>query len=82
MTRVRFHKPDNNWDVVGDGLVGHGDRTVGLEEIDGAAVVVSVGGGFGFERREGGEEREEVLTDKPFGVFGVRESGGAALGED
>ncbi|GMN49309.1 hypothetical protein TIFTF001_018474 [Ficus carica] len=33
-------------------------------------------------KREGGGEGDEVLVDKPFGVLGVGEGGGATLGED
>lgn len=66
---VGFHEPDDDGDVVGDALEGHGDGAVGLEEVDGAAVVVGESGGFGFERREGGCEGNEVLADEPFGVL-------------
>lgn len=52
VTRVRFHEPDNNGDVVGNRLIGHGYGSIGLEEINGAAIVVSEGSGFGFKRRE------------------------------
>jgi hypothetical protein len=69
MTRVRFHKPNNNRDVVCDGLVCHRNSSVGLKEINGATVVVSESSGFGFKRRESCDESEKVLTDKPFCVF-------------
>lgn len=82
VARVRLHEPDEGGDVVGDALKRHGDGAVSLEEVDGTAVVVGEGGGFGFEGREGGGEGNEVLADEPLGVLGVREGGGAALGEN
>ena len=82
VTRVRFDKPDDDRDVISDRFESHRNGAVCLEKIDGAAVVVSEGSSFGFERRESGGEGEEVLTDEPFGVFGVREGRRAALGED
>lgn len=82
VTRVRFDEPDYDGDVVSDALVRHGDGTVGLEEVDGAAIVVGKSGGFGLEGRVAGGEGKEVLADQPFGVFGVREGRRAALGED
>ena len=51
---VGLHEPDYDRDVVGDGLEGNRDGAFGLEEVDGAAVVVGEGGGFGVERRVGG----------------------------
>lgn len=63
VSRVRFHEPDDYGDVVGDALERHGNSAVGLEEIDGAAIVVSEGSGFRVERRVSGEERDEMLTD-------------------
>ena len=77
-----LHEPYDDGDVVGDAVEGDGDSAVGLEEVDGAAVVVGEGGGLGLEGGEGGGEGDEVLADKPFGVLGVGEGGGAALGED
>lgn len=79
---VGLHEPDDDGDVVGDALEGHGDGAVGLEEVDGAAVVVGEGGGLGLEGGEGGGEGDQVLADQPFGVLRVREGGGTALGED
>lgn len=82
VARVRLHEPDDDGDVVGDGLVGHRDGSDGLEEVDGAAVVVGEGGGFGFQGREGGGESNEVLADEPLCVLRVGDGGGTALGED
>ena len=82
LTRVRFHEPDNDRDVVSDALERHGDGAVGLEEVNGSAIVVSESGGFGFKGGIVGGEGKEMLADEPFGVFGVREGGRAALGED
>ncbi|PON78154.1 hypothetical protein PanWU01x14_021360 [Parasponia andersonii] len=82
VARVGLHEPNDNGDVVGDALERHGDSAVGLEEVNGAAVVVGEGGGFGLERRVGGGEGDQVLADQPFGVLRVREGGGAPLGED
>lgn len=79
---VGLHEPDDHGDVVSDALERHGDGAVGLEEVDGAAVVVREGGRFGLERREGGGERHQVLADEPLGILGVRDGGGSALGED
>lgn len=76
---VRLHKPEDDGDVVGDALVEHGEGAVGLEEGDGAAVVVGVGGGLGLEAGIGIGEGDEVLADEPLDVFRVREE--AALRE-
>lgn len=48
---VGLHQPDDDRNVVGDALKTHGNGAVGLEEIDGAAVVVGEGGGLGLQRR-------------------------------
>lgn len=50
---VGLHQPYDNGDVVGDSLVRHRDGAVGLEEIDGAAVVVGEYGGLRLKRRIG-----------------------------
>ena len=57
-----------------------GDGAVGLEDVDGADVVVGEGGGLGLEGGEGGGEGDEVLAEMgspavPSGrvVFGERE---------
>lgn len=78
---VAVDEPDGCRDVVDDVGEDDGDGAVGLEEIDGAAVVVCEGGGLGVERREGFEEEEEVLPDEEFCFFGVGEGGRAALRE-
>lgn len=76
---VRLHEPEDDGDVVGDALEDHGEGAVGLEEGDGAAVVVGVDGGFGLEAGVGLGDGDEVLADQPLDVFWV---GQAALGED
>lgn len=48
---VGLHQPDNNRNVVGDALEIHRNGAVGLEEIDGPAIVVGEGGGLGLQRR-------------------------------
>lgn len=48
VARVRFHKPDDDGDIVSDALERHGDGAVGLEEVDGSAVVVGERSRFGF----------------------------------
>ena len=73
MAGVGLHEPDDNGDVVRDVKVEHGDGAVGLEEVNGVAVVMGVGGGLGLEAGEGFGEGEEVLADQPFDVFGVGE---------
>lgn len=72
VTRVSLHQPDDDGDIVGDVLIQHRDCAVRLEEVDGASVVVGEDCGFGLERGIGLGEREEMLTDEPFDVFGVR----------
>lgn len=79
---VGLHEPDDDGDVVGEALEGHGDGAFGLEEVDGTAVVVGERGRFGLERGVGGGESDEVLADEPLGVLGVGERRGSALGED
>lgn len=79
---VGLHEPDDDGDVVGDALKRHGDGALGLEEVDGTTVVVGERRRFGVEGGVGGGERDEVVADVPFGVFGVREGRGAALRED
>lgn len=71
VARVGLHEPDNDGDVVGDALEGHGDRAVGLKEVDGAAIVVDESGGLGLERRVGGTEGDQLLADQPLGVLRV-----------
>ncbi|KAK9020962.1 hypothetical protein V6N11_010974 [Hibiscus sabdariffa] len=56
VTRIRFHEPYDDGDVVSDTLERHRDCDVGLEGVDGSTVVVSESGGFGFEG-------EEVMTE-------------------
>ena len=82
VARVRFHEPDENGDVVSDALKRHRDCAVGLEEIDGAAIVVCEGGGFRLKGGVRGGDGDEVLPDQPLCVFGVRQGGGATLRED
>lgn len=48
---VGLHQPDDDRDVVGDALKIHGNGADGLEEIDGAAVIVGEGGGLGLQGR-------------------------------
>lgn len=52
---VRLHEPDDDGDVVSDALERHGDGAVGLEEVDGSAVVVGEGRGFRVQRGESGD---------------------------
>lgn len=82
VARVGLHEPKDNGDVVSDALKGHGDGAIGLEEVDGAAVVVGEGGGFGLQRRVGAGEGDQMLADQPLGVLRVREGRGPTLGED
>ena len=82
VARVRFRKPDDNRDVISDRYESDRNGAVSLEKIDGATIVVCEGSGFGFERRGSSGEGKEVLADEPFGVFGVRKGGRAALRED
>lgn len=82
MARVGLHEPDDDGDVVGDALEGHGDGAVCLEEVDGAAIVVGEGGRLGLEGRVGGGEGEKVLADQPLGVLRVGQRRGAPLRED
>lgn len=53
-------------------MVDHGNSTIGLEEINGTAIVVSEDGSLRLKRRVCIGESEEVLTNKPFNVFAVR----------
>lgn len=71
MTRVSLHEPDHDGDIVGDVLKHHRNCAFGLEEVDGASVVVGEDCGFGLERGIGFGERDEMLTDEPFDIFGV-----------
>lgn len=80
--RIRLHEPNNDRNVVGNALEGHGDGAIGLKKVNGAAIVVRESCSTRDQRREGGGERDQVLADQPLGVFGVGEGGGAALGED
>lgn len=54
VARVRLHEPNNDGDVIGDALVGHGDRSFGLEEVHGTTIVVGKRRRFGFKGRERG----------------------------
>ena len=63
MARVSLHEPDDDGDVVCNILKHHRNCAIGLEKVDGAAVVVGKRGSFGLERGVGIGEREEVLTD-------------------
>ena len=56
VARVGLHEPDDDGDVVGDALERHGDGAVGLEEVDGTAVVV------GERRRLGTREGKAVVS--------------------
>ena len=58
MTRVRFHEPDYDRDVISNTLVRHRDGAVGLKKVDGSAIVVCESGGFGFERSVVGGQGE------------------------
>lgn len=78
---VRIHQPDDDRDVVGDAVEIHRDGAVGLEEIDGAAVVVGEGGGLGLQRRVGFSELHQMLPDVPLHPLRVRQRRRAALGE-
>lgn len=82
VARIGLHEPESDGDVVGDAMEEHGDGAVGLEEVDGAAIVVGVGGGFGLEAGVGFGERDQVLADQPFYIFGVGERRWTTLGED
>ena len=72
LPRVSLHEPDDDRDMVRDLKVHHRDGARNLEKIDGAAVVVGVGGGLWSKRREGIEKGNNVLSDHPFDVLGVR----------
>lgn len=50
MARVGLHEPYDDGDVVGDALKGHRDGAIGLEEVDGAAIVMGEGGGLRRKR--------------------------------
>lgn len=56
VARVGLHEPDDDGDVVGEALEGHGDGAFCLEEVDGTAVVVGERRGLGLEGGEGGGE--------------------------
>lgn len=73
MAGVRLHEPDLDRDVVSDVLENHRNSPLGLEEIDGAAIVVGEGGGLDLQRRVGLRKSEEVLPDVPLDVFDVRQ---------
>lgn len=70
---VGLHEPDDDGDVVGDALKRHRNGAVGLEEVDGAAVVVGEDGGLGLEGREGLHQLHQVLPDVPLHVLRVRQ---------
>lgn len=53
MARVGLHEPDDDGYVVSYILEHHRDCAVGLEKVDGAAVVVGKRGGLGLERGVG-----------------------------
>jgi hypothetical protein len=74
-------EPDHGRDIIEDAREEDGKGTVGLEERGATTVVVSKKRGFGVERREGLDEGNEVVANQPLDVFGVGESGGAALRE-
>ena len=80
--RIRLHEPNNNRNVVGNTLEGHGNGAVGLQKVDGSAIVMRESCSTRDQRREGGGEGDQVLADQPLGVFGVGERGRAALRED
>lgn len=63
VARIGLHQPDDDRNVVGDALEGHGNGAVCLEEVDRPAVVVCESSGFRLEAGEGVGERDEVLTD-------------------
>lgn len=48
VTRVGFHEPDDNGDIIGHALEHHGDGAVDLKEIDSTAIVVGEGAGLGL----------------------------------
>lgn len=76
MAGIRLHEPDLDRDVVGDVLEDHRNSSIGLEEIDGAAIVVGEGGGLDLQRLVGLRKTEEVLPDEPLDVFDVRQGAG------
>lgn len=82
MARVRVDEPDNDRNVVGVVLIDHRNCAVGLEKVNGTAVVVGESGGLGLERRKSLDEREKVLADEPFDVFGVRKRRWTSLREN
>lgn len=55
VARVRLHEPNDDGDIVGDGLEGDRNGAFGLEKINGTAVVVGEGGGLWVERWVGGD---------------------------
>lgn len=81
VARVGLHEPDDDGDVVGDALKRHRDGAVGLEEVDGAAVVVGEDGGLGLQIRVGVGEVHHVLPDEPLRLLRVRQRGRASLRE-
>lgn len=82
VARVRLHEPNDDGNVIGDALEGHGDGAVGLQKVDGAAIVVGESCSTRNQGGVGGREGDQVLADQPLGFFGVGEGGGAALGQD
>ena len=82
VSRIRLHEPNNNRNVVGNALEGHGNGSIGLKKVDGAAIVVRESCSTRDQGREGSGEGDQVLADQPLGVFRVGEGGGAALRED
>ncbi|TYK15796.1 hypothetical protein E5676_scaffold35G003000 [Cucumis melo var. makuwa] len=82
VSRIRLHEPNNNRNVVGNALKRHGNSSIGLEKVDGAAIVVSETRSTRDQRGEGGGESHQVLADQPLGVFRVGKGGGAPLRED
>lgn len=67
----RVEEPNDDGDVVGMVLEGHGDSAIGLEESDGAAIVVGEGSGFRGEGGEFGDEGYKLVADEPFEVLRV-----------
>lgn len=77
--RVSFEEPDGNGDVVGNAMEDHGDGALGLQQMDGGAVVMHEGGRPGAQAREVVRQVEQVLPDEQLHVLVVGERVGAAL---
>lgn len=60
---VGLHEPDDDGDVIEDGLVDHGDGSLGLEKIDSSSVVVGEDSGLDMEAGVVVDEGDKVLSN-------------------